>query len=353
MRTDSSDRHVTGTPASFPRQASTDEKLAFLLGYAVMAPSGHNMQPWVFDLHDGAIWLSEDRSRDLPALDPGGRERLMSCGAALFYLCTAARHVGVEPIVDRFPEPYNANRPRPVARVELGASITPSRDTEQLFSAMGRRRTHREAFAPTPVPEPDRQALVQAAQAEGVALTFVDGLGARRSLQDLVLRANDMMMASPEVRGEIAEWTAREGDAEGVRGETRGWSGWQTAASGVLLNLPFLRLQPWAQEAKTIVTSPVIAILSTAGDTDRDWLRAGEALAHVLLLATSYGLAASYLNQPLKVPELRSEATALLPSDQTPQMILRMGAPSVTQPVSARRPPTIRDDDRSEDASPP
>ena len=353
MGTGSSSQHAADAPATFPREASLEEKLAFLLGYAVQAPSGHNTQPWLFDLHDDAIWLSADRSRDLPALDPGGRERIMSCGAALFYLCIAARHVGVEPVVERFPEPYSPDRPRPLARIELGAPVTPGRDTEQLFSAMGRRRTHREAFMNASVPDADRQSLAETARRDGVELTYVDGLYARRSLQDMVLRANTAMMSDPDVRLEMAEWTAGEEDAEGVPGKTRGWSAWQTAASSVLLHLPVIRLRPWAQEARTIITSPLIGILSTDGDTDRDWFRTGEALAHVLLLATSYGLAASFLNQPVKVPDIRGEVAALLPAEGMPQIILRMGVPSVTQPTSARRPPTVRDNRRERDAGPP
>ena len=354
MGVSSSSRPATDAPTRFPRQASAEEQLAYLLGYAVLAPSGHNTQPWLFDLHDESIWLTADPARDLKALDPGSRERIMSCGTALFYLCVAARHAGIEPIVERFPKPYSANRPRPLARIKLGAPTPPSRETEQVFSAMGRRRTHREAFAPTSVPEADRRALVDTARSEGAMLTYVDGRAARRSLQDIVLRANDTLMSDPNVRQEIAEWTAGVDDDDGVRGQTRGWSGWQTAAASILLDLPLVHLRPWKQEAKTILTSPVIAILSTRGDTERDWLRAGEALAHVLLLATSYGLSASFLNQPVKVPPIRKEVATLLSTVEVPQMILRMGVPSVSQPEAARREPSIRDDDRGkDDTSPP
>lgn len=191
------------------------------------------------------------------------------------------------------------------------------------------------------VPDADRRKLAETARSRGVSLTYIDGLSARRSLQDMVLRANATMMSDSAVRREMAEWTATDGDAEGVRGETRGWSAWQAAASSVLLNLPIMTLRPWAREARTIVTSPIIAVISTEGDTDREWLQTGEALAHVLLLATSYGLAASFLNQPVKVPEIRTDVAALIATGETPQMILRMGVPTVTQPTSARRPPTI------------
>jgi len=314
-----------------------DEKLAFLLGYAVLAPSGHNTQPWLFDIHDDAIWLYADTSKDVPALDPKGREQIMSCGAALFHLRVSARHAGITPIVEPFPEAYNENRPAPVARFQLGAPKPPSVADEQLFSAIRRRRTHREAFSSVPVPAADREALAAAAGEEGAGLTFVEAPNARRRLHDMILQANDAMMSDPAVRRELAEWTSRPGDEEGVPGETRGWSRWQTAASAFLLQIPLVHLRPWKQEAGDVRTAPVLAILSTPGDRETDWLAAGEALAHVLLLATSYGLGASFLNQPVKVPSVRKKVAALLPDDSFPQIILRMGGVSTSQPRTGRR----------------
>lgn len=44
--------------------------------------------------------------------------------------------------------------------------------------------------------------------------------------------------------------------------------------------------------------APNIALLSTAQDTPADWLRAGQALARVLLAATRAGLVASPVGAP-------------------------------------------------------
>jgi nitroreductase len=40
---------------AFPSAASTSEKLRFLLAYAVLAPSGHNSQPWLFRLGEEEV----------------------------------------------------------------------------------------------------------------------------------------------------------------------------------------------------------------------------------------------------------------------------------------------------------
>ena len=38
--------------SDFPANGSDAEKLEFLVRYAVLAPSSHNSQPWLFDLHE-------------------------------------------------------------------------------------------------------------------------------------------------------------------------------------------------------------------------------------------------------------------------------------------------------------
>jgi len=71
---------------------------------------------------------------------------------------------------------------------------------------------------------------------------------------------------------------------------------------------------------------PVLAVLSTAHDRRADWLRAGQALERVLLVATAHGLRASLLHQALEWPDLREQ---LLPGTDGrkahAQMVIRLG----------------------------
>jgi nitroreductase len=52
--------------AAFPRQGSPSAQLRHLLHYAVVAPSGHNTQPWRFRVTGDGVELFADRTRALP-----------------------------------------------------------------------------------------------------------------------------------------------------------------------------------------------------------------------------------------------------------------------------------------------
>ena len=71
------------------------EQLAFLVRYAVLAPSGHNTQPWRFVLSDTHVDVVADTSRALHMVDPHDREMTMSCAAAAETLLAALRAFGL------------------------------------------------------------------------------------------------------------------------------------------------------------------------------------------------------------------------------------------------------------------
>lgn len=65
--------------------------------------------------------------------------------------------------------------------------------------------------------------------------------------------------------------------------------------------------------------------LTTDYDEPRDWLRAGQALQHVLLVAILNGLSASFVYQPISRDDLREDGERDWPWPEHAQMIVRLG----------------------------
>jgi len=86
--------------------------------------------------------------------------------------------------------------------------------------------------------------------------------------------------------------------------------------------------------------SPALLVISTPADNPDDWAIAGRALTTTLLRIASHGLAASYLNQPIELPELRPEVARLVGTDGCPQLLLRVGRPTeYLSPIPRESPP--------------
>src|SRR5215203_7299801 len=125
----------------FPRSGEGEEKLRFLLNYAVLAPSGHNTQPWLFRVRNGEVDLYADRTRGLPVVDPEDRALMISCGVALFYLRVAIGHFGYAGELQTFPDPDDQDL---LASVRLCPVQEPTEEDESLFRAIKERRSNQD-----------------------------------------------------------------------------------------------------------------------------------------------------------------------------------------------------------------
>ena len=68
---------------AFPEEGGIEEQLKFLIGFAILAPSGHNSQPWEFKIQDSKIFIFSNNARSLSQSDPVGRQLSIGIGCAL------------------------------------------------------------------------------------------------------------------------------------------------------------------------------------------------------------------------------------------------------------------------------
>ena len=166
----------TGTGPARPVQpgaaqiALTPDEVASVISLATRAPSLHNTQPWKFRPRPDCIELLADPDRKLTAVDPAGRELLISCGAAVFGLRLGLRRVGCLPGVALQPDPAE---PLLVARVWPAGHAPRTPAEADLIAAVPHRHTHRGPFTPGEVPARLLDALVTDAAAEGCDLVLI------------------------------------------------------------------------------------------------------------------------------------------------------------------------------------
>ena len=321
----------------YPVDGSAEEQLRFLLGYAILAPSSHNSQPWLFRLREDGVELYADRRRALPVVDPRDRELTMSCGAALDHLAVAARYFGRAPVIDLLPDGAEADL---LARFRLGDPVTADEEDRALFEAIPQRRTTRHAFEQRPLPEPLQERCRRLAQAQGADLTLAADDATKSEIADLVAEGDRTQFADPDFRRELASWvhSRRSESRDGMSGEAFGMPDVLSPVGALVIRTFDLGNGVAAGDAKKIMAgSPLLAILSTPEDGAADWLRAGRALSRVLLRLAADGATAAYLNQPLETPQLRPLLQDVVGTDHAPQVLLRLGYGPKTR-ASVRRP---------------
>ncbi|MGJ6964346.1 Acg family FMN-binding oxidoreductase [Streptosporangium sp. G11] len=308
--------------------ARTSEEITSVLRTAVQAatwaPSVHNTQPWSFGVDGDEIALRADSDRKLRTGDPAGRELLISCGAALMNVRLALRALGHEPRVRVLPDP---DRPALLATVRPGAAMTADENTRLLYAEVERRRTHRAGFTRLPVPECLLETFVADASGEGARLTPVRSEAAIRVLAAITCAAQDVQSQDRPLSLELIRWARPPGSPrkDGVPAESYPRAPRRTRPH--FAQRDYAHGHPWGSDAdqSLSVSTGVVAVLTTKGDSRQDWITAGQALQRVLLHASAHGLSAAFHTQALEMPHLREFLRQELCSQEYPQMIMRLG----------------------------
>jgi hypothetical protein len=320
----------------YPAYGTDAERLKFLVQYAILAPSSHNTQPWLFEIRPQHLNLRADRTRALPVVDPHDRALEISCGAALGFLIAAMRRFGHTGEIQILP---NYRDPDLLARVELGASWTPTLQDRALFEAMVTRRTNRSRYDDRPLPPELIHSLSSVACHEGAKLIAVGEAKAKEGIAALIAEGDRVQGSDPRFRRELASWIHpnRSRSRDGIPGYALGMGDWSSYLGPVLI-----RTFDWgegqaAKDRQLALGSPLLVMIGTENDDSAAWLASGQALARVLLLLEAAGGSASFLNQPVEVPSLRPKLARMLGFEGHPQLLLRMGyGPSVK--ATPRRP---------------
>jgi len=322
------------SPDEFPDGGSVEEQAAFLLNFAILAPSSHNSQPWTFAIDGDQIDVFADRDRWLTVADPDRRELHLSVGCALENLLVAAAHYGFDPRVSYRPE---ADGDDPVARVTLrrggtGDGLSEPRPTDwaDLFDAITERTTNHGVYADEPLPEAFSDRLADCVADEPVDLTLVTGESIKRAIARLQTRADEAQMADPEYRRELGYWIGT-----GALG-----ANWLMARVGQLA-VTYLDLgrREGAKNSKLIESAAAIAVLTTASPDVESRVRAGQAFERMALVAASEGVAVHPASQTLERPEFRRELVETLDlGEAVPQHLFRLGFAEQTPEHTPRRP---------------
>ncbi|MDX3076261.1 hypothetical protein ACIP98_36640 [Streptomyces sp. NPDC088354] len=267
-----------------------------LISAAVAAPSCQARRPWRCRLDPDTATL-QVRAVGEPRTprgdgDQASRALYVSIGAALFNLRVAVTHFGWEPQVRLLPSPADPGLYASVRLTAPAHARAPETRGADLYGALWRRP---DAVATCPVRRPPGAFvldLVDAAHSEGAALSLPHAAETRRLLR---------LTEDADRRGAV--------DGEPVPPPT-GPGGESSYGPG---------------PAPGDDRFPLVAVLTTPRDGRADWLRAGQALQHVLLAASAQRVRASLLHQALDYPDLRRALRSAESGPGHVQMLVRLG----------------------------
>lgn len=309
---------------------------------AVRAPSIHNTQPWTFTATGDRLQVHLDPSRALPAIDPTGRQQVLSCGVAVHFAVVALAAAGFPATVELAPDPAD---PDHLATVTVVGTREPTTEQRELAAAIERRHTDRSPFLPRPVPAELIDRFQEEIGWDGVWLQPVTREEAEVATVALLDRVEQLEQGDPAYLAELAAWTrtdphAPDGvpvDALPAGDRAQRPSNW-LVREFVVPEHGAAGAAPAPDDPPPAVERPTVLLLGTMVDDRLGWLWAGQALGRLLLRATAAGLVTSPLTQALDQSWARARLSQELSLVGHPQMLLRVGWPAGEATASGRRP---------------
>jgi hypothetical protein len=171
-----------------------------ILQKAIKAPSGHNTQPWKFNVTENSITIFPDYERALQVVDADNHALFISLGCALENLVIAAAHYGYDSIIEMHLESEGAEN----IKVNLHPTVI-SLDGA-LYNYIDTRQATRNKYNGNSIPLGNIEKLRMAAAQEDVDCRIVTAKNEINTFIELVKEGNIRQFSNPSFLKELMHW---------------------------------------------------------------------------------------------------------------------------------------------------
>lgn len=310
------------------------EKLLFFAKYAVLAPSGHNSQPWKLEAQKNRLKVAINQMRHLTADGSGllSAEPYISIGTFLEVFVLAARGFGYKVDVKLFP------KEKEVAELSIREKITPE---PRLLTAIVSRVSNRNPFNETPINQKILSKITEN-RLQSVETTVVTDRVDIDFVAKHTRQATRSIMSKPEYRKELSEWVRTNYTAkfDGMPGFTHGFG---NLKSLLLLSKVAVRHAlkhgPGAEKsAELIRKSAALVIVRCVDNKKESFVNSGRLFSQLCVLAYDSGIAASALGASVLDAHSRENVKQHFKFKDRPLYIIRLGKATTHAPHSPRWP---------------
>lgn len=296
------------------------ELAKLLISFAILAPSGHNSQPWQFQISDNEIIITPDYSKRLDVVDGNDRELFISLGCATENLMTAARHYGYDSKYDFYD-----------GKIVVTFYKQDTYNDDTLFNAITKRHTHRGNFSGAKIPDNILQNISARILQDNASVMIYDS-GSREAeiIMQKITEGNEIQMSDTAFKRELVSWMRfnKKHVNETHNGLCYNVLCFPAMPKPIGKRIVGMFLNPKAQnktDNAVNASASHFCVFCVKDDNAKNWVDLGVFLERFLLKITSEGISYSFSNQPCEIPALKENLRQNLNLTAYPSVIIRLG----------------------------
>lgn len=296
------------------------ELAKLLISFAILAPSGHNSQPWQFQVSDNEIIIAPDYSKRLDVVDGNDRELFISLGCATENLMTAARHYG-----------YDSKYDFRDGKIVVTFSKQNICNSDTLFDAIPKRHTHRGNFSGAKIPDNILQNISARILQDNASVKIYNSESREGDIiKQKIAEGNEIQMSNTAFKRELVSWMRfnKKHVNETNNGLCYNVLGFPATPKPIGKRLVGMFLNPKAQnktDNAVNASASHFCVFCVKDDNAKNWVDLGVFLERFLLKITSEGISYSFSNQPCEIPSLKENLRQNLNLTAYPSVIIRLG----------------------------
>ncbi|MDO8650464.1 MAG: nitroreductase family protein [Candidatus Berkelbacteria bacterium] len=328
-------------PRDFPAKAINADKISYLLRYAILAPSAHNVQPWQCKIVNNGAEIHRHPTRALDVSDPTKRQTTISLGAFVCNFVTAASAFGIKSQTDWFESGGEGGM---VAKVALSglenAQLEPKR-AQDLENIIGR-RVNRTEYSAKKIDRATQDSILQLNADPDLQIHLEADTNAIDKLAQVVETGTKFAFSNPAFRLELSGYVTPNNSSrrDGIPGYTAN------------LNLISSHFLPWlmkrvdigspqaSKEGRMIRNCSHVLTISSSTDNELAWLNSGFLFEKVALFLTERGISISLSGAAIEPPLAPNVVQKIIKTDFRPQILCRLGYSNKLPRHSPRYPVT-------------
>jgi hypothetical protein len=301
----------------FSDEWSDIHKLKFFAEYAILAPSGHNTQPWHFKKNRDNLLLQADTSRSLPYSGLQANEPLVSLGSCLGILGLAAKGFGYNLSIKYTSEEGS------VARITIKEKTSPD---PSLLNAITSRVSNRSLYKEEKISKKDLEIISQNGY-KNVSIHIISNKKDINYLAEKTAESTIKIMGDKTFRAELSKWVRNN-----VTRQHDGMPGFvqeiptppSMLAKHIIKNLNISKDQA-KKDSNRMLATPCAILITVTNASSEALLNAGSLYARVCVLAAQHNIDTSGLGSAVVDPETKEAIVKTFKLPGQPMAIIRVG----------------------------